>query len=318
MNRADLTARHSQARENEAIALASLRFLTGVQGELAAARAAARTRAPRVEPTFDVLERRTPASPRDQTWRVPGSWRAKRRSGSSRLATFPTSGWGSRRAGRKHLASPIRQSVSCTTPSTSSATAQRWCSSTSFDFLAHLCASCAGPSAARRAPCDERYALGGVAVEVETAYREAEDAQRRLDAYAEAAAYAKKWLILVQQGIDVGTNDEEDIVDPAKEWALKRFAVMSATFDYNVSRRQASSSHRLGKPGEVGEVPTAILRLARSESRSCSPSGCLALVLAYAWTRQSSPDAASSSSESASSSSELDASPAKSPRSSRS
>jgi outer membrane protein TolC len=81
----------------------------------------------------------------------------------------------------------------------------------------------------------ERYALGGVAVEVETAYREAEDAQRRLDAYADAAAYAKKWLILVQQGIDVGTNDEEDIVDPAKEWALKRFAVMSATFDYNVA-----------------------------------------------------------------------------------
>ena len=42
-------------------------------------------------------------------------------------------------------------------------------------------------------------------------------------------------MILVQQGIDVGSNDEEDIVDPAKEWALKRFAVMSATFDYNVA-----------------------------------------------------------------------------------
>ena len=81
----------------------------------------------------------------------------------------------------------------------------------------------------------ERYALGGVAVEVETAYREAEDAERRLEAYAEAAGYAKKWLLLVQQGIDVGTNDEEDIVDPAKEWALKRFAVMSATFDYNLA-----------------------------------------------------------------------------------
>ena len=36
-----------------------------------------------------------------------------------------------------------------------------------------------------------------------------------IDAYAEAAGYAKKWLILVQ-GIDVGTNDEEDIIDPAK------------------------------------------------------------------------------------------------------
>jgi hypothetical protein len=29
--------------------------------------------------------------------------------------------------------------------------------------------------------------------------------------------------------------DDEDIVDPAKEYALKRFSQMSATFDYNVA-----------------------------------------------------------------------------------
>jgi len=34
MSRADLTARHSEARQKEAIALAALKFLTGVQGEL--------------------------------------------------------------------------------------------------------------------------------------------------------------------------------------------------------------------------------------------------------------------------------------------
>ncbi|HEY6723658.1 MAG TPA: TolC family protein, partial [Polyangiaceae bacterium] len=49
------------------------------------------------------------------------------------------------------------------------------------------------------------------------------------------AGYAKQWLIKVQQGIDVGVMDNEDIVDPAKEWALRRFSQMSATFDYNIA-----------------------------------------------------------------------------------
>ena len=48
----------------------------------------------------------------------------------------------------------------------------------------------------------ERYALGGVGVEVEQAFQEAKDAERRLDAYTRAASYARQWLIKVQQGID--------------------------------------------------------------------------------------------------------------------
>ncbi|HET9958759.1 MAG TPA: TolC family protein [Polyangiaceae bacterium] len=81
----------------------------------------------------------------------------------------------------------------------------------------------------------ERFALGGVGVEVEQAYREAEDAERRLDALTRAVGFAKKWMIAVQQGIDVGTFEDADIVDPAKEYALRRFGQMSATFDYNVA-----------------------------------------------------------------------------------
>jgi hypothetical protein len=48
-------------------------------------------------------------------------------------------------------------------------------------------------------------------------------------------ALARRWLVQVQQGIDVGTFDDQDIVDPAKEYALKRFAQMTAMFDYNVA-----------------------------------------------------------------------------------
>jgi outer membrane protein TolC len=81
----------------------------------------------------------------------------------------------------------------------------------------------------------ERYALGGVGTEVEQAFLEAEDAGRRLDAYTRATSYAKQWLIQIQEGIDVGTYDDQDIVDPAKEFATKRFLQMNATYDYNVA-----------------------------------------------------------------------------------
>ncbi|HEX3775540.1 MAG TPA: TolC family protein [Polyangiaceae bacterium] len=81
----------------------------------------------------------------------------------------------------------------------------------------------------------ERYALGGVGTEVEQAFREAEDAERRLDAYTRATSYAKQWLVQVQEGIDVGTFEDQDIVDPAKEYATKRFLQMNATFDYNIA-----------------------------------------------------------------------------------
>lgn len=81
----------------------------------------------------------------------------------------------------------------------------------------------------------ERYALGGVGVEVEQAYAEARSAERRLDAYTRATQYARQWLIKVQQGIDVGTFDDEDIVDPAKAYALHKFSKMSATFDYDMA-----------------------------------------------------------------------------------
>jgi outer membrane protein TolC len=81
----------------------------------------------------------------------------------------------------------------------------------------------------------ERYALGGVGVEVETAYADAKAAERRLDATTRALGYAKQWLIKVQQGIDVGTFEDEDIVDPAKEYALKKFAQMSAIYEFNLA-----------------------------------------------------------------------------------
>jgi outer membrane protein TolC len=81
----------------------------------------------------------------------------------------------------------------------------------------------------------ERFALGGTGVEVETAYAEVVDWQRRVDAYAKASSYARKWMLTVQQGIDVGTREEKEVLDPAKAYATNRFAWMNATMELDLA-----------------------------------------------------------------------------------
>jgi outer membrane protein TolC len=81
----------------------------------------------------------------------------------------------------------------------------------------------------------ERYALGGIGVEVETAYAQVVDAQAREQAFGAAQRTAKQWMIAVQQGIDVGTKEDADLVDAAKTWATERFNHLTATMDLNVA-----------------------------------------------------------------------------------
>lgn len=88
----------------------------------------------------------------------------------------------------------------------------------------------------------ERYALGGVGLEVEKAYQHVVEAAVRLDAFDRATGYAKQWVIKIQQGIDIGTADEEELIEPAKEYALKQFAQMSAVHDYNIALAQLAQA----------------------------------------------------------------------------
>jgi outer membrane protein TolC len=81
----------------------------------------------------------------------------------------------------------------------------------------------------------ERFALGGTGAEVETAYAEVVDWQKRVDAYAKAASSAKKWMIAVQQGIDIGTREDKEVMDPAKSYSSNRFAWMNATMELDMA-----------------------------------------------------------------------------------
>jgi outer membrane protein TolC len=84
----------------------------------------------------------------------------------------------------------------------------------------------------------ERYALGGVGVEVETAYAQIVDATAREHAYGLAERTAKQWMIAIQQGIEVGTKEESDLVDPARQYALQRFSHLQAMMDVNLAWAQ--------------------------------------------------------------------------------
>lgn len=80
-----------------------------------------------------------------------------------------------------------------------------------------------------------RFANGGIAFEVESAYHEVVDWKKRLVAFETSVSRAKKWLIVVQQGIDIGTTEDKDLIDPAKAYAMGRFHVLEATMELDVA-----------------------------------------------------------------------------------
>jgi outer membrane protein TolC len=81
----------------------------------------------------------------------------------------------------------------------------------------------------------QRYAIGGVGAEVQVAYAEVIDWTRRLEAYEKSVGTAKKWLIRAQQGIDVGTLESKELLEPAKAYALARFNVLQATMELDLA-----------------------------------------------------------------------------------
>jgi outer membrane protein TolC len=81
----------------------------------------------------------------------------------------------------------------------------------------------------------QRLAMGGAAAEVEVAYAEVVDWQKRVDAYAKAVKTAKKWLVTVQQGIEVGTTAEKELLEPAKAYATNKFNQMNAVMELDMA-----------------------------------------------------------------------------------
>jgi multidrug efflux system outer membrane protein len=84
----------------------------------------------------------------------------------------------------------------------------------------------------------ERLALGGLAVEVETAYAAVVEAKGREESWSRAEHKAKQWIATVDGQIDLGTADEKALAEPLKAYINARAMHLVAIMDYNLAQSQ--------------------------------------------------------------------------------
>ncbi len=81
----------------------------------------------------------------------------------------------------------------------------------------------------------ERFALGGVAVEVENAYAVVVEAKGREENWDRAEHRAKRWISTVQDAIDLGTRDERFLIEPLRTYVFARANHEQALMDFHVA-----------------------------------------------------------------------------------
>ena len=234
MYRAELEARQSEATRQEAVALSGLRFLTGGDPDTDVADEPLQQNSHRLGPLAHYLSAARLYRPEINMARA-GVMAREAQARIERAKFFPDLALG---LNFGYSAAPLVDDQK--NPFVKDGANYLYYGAAlvfkyKLDFLPQSARLAQANAQLEEQRATERYALGGVGTEVEQAFREAEDAARRLDAYTRAASYAKQWLVQIQEGIDVGTFDDQDVVDPAKEYATKRFLQMNATFDYNVA-----------------------------------------------------------------------------------
>ncbi len=84
----------------------------------------------------------------------------------------------------------------------------------------------------------ERLALGGVAVEVETAYAAVVEAKGREESWSRAEHKAKQWIATVDAQVDLGTADEKALTEPLRAYINARTQHLVAIMDYDLTQSQ--------------------------------------------------------------------------------
>jgi outer membrane protein TolC len=90
-------------------------------------------------------------------------------------------------------------------------------------------------SALEEARAMERYALGGVGVEVEQAYAAVVEASSREQSWEHGEHRAKRWISSVQDAIDLGTKDERFLLEPLRAYIYARAFHVQALMDLNIA-----------------------------------------------------------------------------------
>jgi outer membrane protein TolC len=232
--RFELEGRRSEAKRYEAIALASLRFLTGEGQGFDIPPDPLRPAKRPLGPVAQYLQAARINRPEVNMLRA-GLVARQAQADLARSKYFPDIGlavgasWSRAPLVADQLNPFIRDDANYWRYG--AALAMRW----QLDFLPDGARLAQANAAVEELRETERYALGGIGVEVETAYAQVVDAQKREQAYGEAQRTARRWVIAIQQGIDVGTKEDADLVDAARQWALQRYNHLSATMDLNLA-----------------------------------------------------------------------------------
>jgi outer membrane protein TolC len=239
--RADLTVRESEAKKQEKVALSGLRFLTGkgemldvpneplqpIQHQLLA-ESDYLSAAERYRPELAMA--RAGVAARDALLKL------------ERSKLFPDLGLGLNARWRYAPEVTDQTNPFVRDPGNYLAFSAGLVVRYKLDFLPQAARISQAKSQLDEVLATQQWALGGVAQQVRDAFAEVEDAQRRLSAMTDAAQLAKRWMIKVQQAIEVGTMEDEDIVIPAREYATKRFGEMMATYEYNIALAKLSQA----------------------------------------------------------------------------
>jgi outer membrane protein TolC len=234
IQRADLAAKESEAKRQETVALTGLRFLIGAKGEIRVPDiplppprhrlapvgyylTAARLHRPEVNMARAAVRAREAQLDLERSRRFPD------------IGLTLSAGWAQAPEVTDQLNPFVRDPGNYLRYG--AALGLRW----KLDLLPQSARFAQAEAQLEEIRATEQYAIGGVGTEVTTAYEEARDAERRLAAYEEARDYARQWLITVQQGLDIGAYDHDDVIAPAKEYALSRFNVINARYDYHMA-----------------------------------------------------------------------------------
>jgi outer membrane protein TolC len=70
---------------------------------------------------------------------------------------------------------------------------------------------------------------------VEVAYAEVVDWKKRVGTYARAVKTAKQWLVMVESGLDVGTIEEKDLLEPARAYATNKANQLNAVLELDLA-----------------------------------------------------------------------------------
>jgi outer membrane protein TolC len=81
----------------------------------------------------------------------------------------------------------------------------------------------------------QREALGGIALEVEKAYREVQEARERIDVTERGQKAAHSWLVATAQNLAAGLAETRDVTDALLAYFQLRLRYLQSIYDHNVA-----------------------------------------------------------------------------------